>query len=76
MSYKNAMADLNSGGGKAVIIGDSRTPEDAGPVRSLRPRRGRRRGGAYWTAEDVGVSPSDLMHARKSTRYVAGPAGA
>ena len=25
MSYKNAMADLDLGGGKAVIIGDSRT---------------------------------------------------
>ena len=32
-------------------------------------------GGRYWTAEDVGVSPSDLSHARKWTRYVAGLEG-
>ena len=54
MSYKNAMADLELGGGKAVIIGDSRTQktpalfeafgravEDVG--RQLLDRRGRRR---------------------------------
>ena len=43
MSYKNAMADLELGGGKAVIIGDSRTMKTPGPVRGLRPR-GRGRG--------------------------------
>src|SRR4030095_12453336 len=32
-------------------------------------------GGKYWTAEDVGVSPADLLHARKQTRYVAGLEG-
>jgi leucine dehydrogenase len=32
-------------------------------------------GGKYWTAEDVGVAPADLMHARKSTRFVAGLTG-
>jgi leucine dehydrogenase len=31
--------------------------------------------GKYWTAEDVGVSPADLMHARQSTRFVAGLTG-
>jgi len=31
--------------------------------------------GKYWTPEDVGVSPADLMHARKHTRYVAGLEG-
>ena len=73
MSYKNAVADIAHGGGKAVIIGDSRTREDTGPVRSLRPRRRRDVGGRYWTAEDVGVSPADLDAARRtSTAYVAG----
>jgi leucine dehydrogenase len=32
-------------------------------------------GGAYWTAEDVGVSPADLAHARRRTAYVAGLEG-
>lgn len=74
MSYKNAMADLDFGGGKAVIIGDSRgqkTPElfeaFGRAVDSL--------GGRYWTAEDVGVSPADLESTRKTTRFVAGLEG-
>ncbi len=74
MSFKNAMADLDFGGGKAVIIGDSRsqkTPElfeaFGRAVDSLN--------GQYWTAEDVGVSPSDLESTRKTTRYVAGLEG-
>ena len=74
MSYKNAMADLDFGGGKAVIIGDSRsqkTPElfeaFGRAVDSL--------GGRYWTAEDVGVSPDDLVATRRTTRFVAGLEG-
>jgi leucine dehydrogenase len=74
MSFKNAMADLDFGGGKAVILGDSRsqkTPElfeaFGRAVDSLN--------GKYWTAEDVGVSPSDLENTRKTTRYVAGLEG-
>ncbi len=71
MSYKNAMADIPLGGGKAVIIGDSRT----GKTPALFEAFGRAVdavGGRYWTAEDVGVSPQDLQHARKQTRFVAG----
>jgi leucine dehydrogenase len=74
MSFKNAMADLELGGGKAVIIGDSRrqkTPE----LFEAFGKAVERVGGRYWTAEDVGVSPSDLEHARKHTRYVAGLEG-
>lgn len=74
MSYKNAMAELDLGGGKAVIIGDSRsqkTPElfeaFGRAVDSLN--------GKYWTAEDVGVSPADLESTRKTTRFVAGLEG-
>ena len=32
-------------------------------------------GGRYWAAEDVGVSPADLIHARQHTAYVAGLEG-
>ncbi|MDB5444697.1 MAG: Glu/Leu/Phe/Val dehydrogenase family protein [Phenylobacterium sp.] len=74
MSYKNAMADLELGGGKAVIIGDARSQKTPGlfeafgeAVESL--------GGRYWTAEDVGVSPGDLAHARRRTTFVAGLEG-
>lgn len=74
MSYKNAMADLDLGGGKAVIIGDSRTQMTPGLFEAFGACVDVL-GGRYWTAEDVGVSPADLMHARKRTRFVAGLEG-
>jgi len=74
MSYKNAMADLELGGGKAVIIGDSRRHKSPALFEAF-GRAVEDVAGKYWTAEDVGVSPADLMHARKHTRYVAGLEG-
>ena len=71
MSYKNAMANLNFGGGKAVIIADakkSKTPE-------LFEAFGRfvdSLGGRYVTAEDVGTTTADMASVSRSTRYVAG----
>jgi leucine dehydrogenase len=71
MSYKNAMAELPLGGGKAVILGDSR--QDKTPrlfqafgrlVDSL--------GGRYITAEDVGTSTEDMEQVAGVTRYVSG----
>jgi leucine dehydrogenase len=71
MSYKNAMAGLALGGGKAVIIGDSRkvkTPElllsFGRMVDSL--------GGRYITAEDVGTTTADMEQVARATRYVSG----
>lgn len=74
MSYKNAMADLDLGGGKSVIIGDSRTMKTPALFEAF-GRAVEALNGAYWTAEDVGVSPVDLGYARKETRYVAGLEG-
>lgn len=74
MSFKNAMADLDLGGGKAVIIGDSRTQKTPGLFEAFGACV-EQLGGRYWTAEDVGVSPADLMHARNRTRFVAGLEG-
>jgi len=71
MSYKNAMADLPLGGGKAVIWGDSRTDKTPELFRAL-GRAIESLGGRYWSAEDVGVSPSDMSFAAEETRYVAG----
>ncbi len=71
MSYKNAMADLALGGGKSVIIGDSRTQKTP----QLFEAFGRAVdcvGGRYWAAEDVGTSPADMAHARTQTPYIAG----
>jgi leucine dehydrogenase len=71
MSYKNAMAGLPFGGGKAVIIGDSRTVKTpellAAFGRMVDSLRGR-----YVTAEDVGTTTADMAHVARATRYVAG----
>jgi leucine dehydrogenase len=74
MSYKNAMADLDLGGGKAVVIGDSRAQKTPALFEAFGACV-EQLGGRYWTAEDVGVSPADLVHARKRTRNVAGLEG-
>jgi leucine dehydrogenase len=70
MSYKNAMADLPFGGGKAVIIGDSRTKSA-----ELFQAYGRfvgSLGGRYITAEDVGTTTADMEQVAHVTRYVSG----
>jgi leucine dehydrogenase len=74
MSHKNAVADLDLGGGKAVIIGDPRTLK-SGALFEAFGRCVEAVGGRYWSAEDVGVSPADLAYARKTTRFVAGLEG-
>ena len=74
MSYKNAVADLELGGGKAVIIGDSRTQKTPELFEAF-GRAVEAVGGRYWAAEDVGVTPADLAHARTQSRYVAGLTG-
>jgi leucine dehydrogenase len=71
MSYKNAMADLPLGGGKAVIWGNSKTQKTPELFRAL-GRAIETLQGRYWSAEDVGVSPTDMAYAAEETKYVAG----
>jgi len=71
MSYKNAMADLPLGGGKAVIWGNSRTDKTPDLFRAL-GRAINSLNGTYWSAEDVGVSVSDMAFAAEETKYVSG----
>ncbi len=71
MSYKSAMAGLRFGGGKAVIIGDSRK----GKTPELFQAYGRfvdSLGGKYITAEDVGTTLADMEQVAKVTRFVTG----
>jgi len=71
MSYKNAMAGLPLGGGKAVILADearTKTPE----MFAAFGRAVDGLGGRYVTAEDVGVNVDDMVAISKQTRYVAG----
>lgn len=70
MSYKNALADIPLGGGKAVIIAEpeKKTPELMRAfgriVESLE--------GRYITAEDVGVTVEDMQFVAEKTSYVHG----
>jgi leucine dehydrogenase len=71
MSFKNAMAGLPMGGGKAVILADearTKTPEMLAAYGKAIDGLG----GAYVTAEDVGISVADLVAVAKQTRYVSG----
>ncbi len=74
MSFKNAVADIDLGGGKSVIIGDSRTQKTPAMFEAF-GRAVDVLGGRYWAAEDVGIAPADLAAARRTTRYVAGLEG-
>jgi len=74
MSHKNAMAGLELGGGKTVVMGDPARDKTPALFEAL-GRSIEGLGGRYWAAEDVGVSPSDLVYARKETRFVAGLEG-
>ncbi len=71
MSYKNAVAGLPLGGGKAVIWGNSKTQKTPELFRAL-GRAIETLQGRYWSAEDVGVSPVDMAYAAEETKYVAG----
>ena len=71
MSYKNAMAGLELGGGKAVIWGNAREDKSPELFRAF-GRAVENLQGKYWTAEDVGLSPGDLAAAAEVTKYVAG----
>lgn len=71
MTYKNALAALPLGGGKAVIIGDNKIL-DREAIFSAHGRFVEALGGDFTTAEDVGTSPSDMEIVRRETSHVAG----
>ena len=74
MTYKNAVAGLNLGGGKSVIIGDNKT-SDREMIFRAHGRFVESLGGRYITAEDVGTSTSDMDFVHMETEYVTGLAG-
>jgi len=71
MTYKNAMAGLNVGGGKAVIIGDPRGDKTEVLFRAF-GRYVDALGGRYITAEDVGTDVTDMEHIYLESAYVTG----
>ncbi len=71
MTFKNAAAGLDLGGGKAVIIGDPRTDKTPDLLRAY-GRIVENLDGLYVTAEDVGTSTEDVAIIRETTRHALG----
>ena len=71
MSYKNAMAGIPLGGGKAVIWGDPKSGKSEALFEAF-GRAVQSLNGTYYTAEDVGVDVADMAIVRRQTAYVAG----
>jgi len=71
MAYKNAVAGLDHGGGKAVIIGDPATDKNEALLRAY-GRFVESLGGRYVTASDVGTYVADMDIVAKETRFATG----
>ncbi|MGG6462667.1 Glu/Leu/Phe/Val dehydrogenase dimerization domain-containing protein [Solilutibacter silvestris] len=71
MTYKNAVAGLNLGGGKAVIIGDPAKDKSEALFRAF-GQFVESLGGRYITAEDVGIDVNDMEFVFRETEYVTG----
>ncbi len=74
MTYKSALAGLNLGGGKSVIIGDPNT-RDREMIFRAHGRAVESLAGRYITAEDVGTSPADMDFVHMETDHVVGLMG-
>jgi valine dehydrogenase (NAD+) len=71
MAYKNALAGLDLGGGKAVIWGDPDKDKSEALLRAY-GRFVQSLGGRYYTACDVGTYVQDMDVVAKETRFVTG----
>lgn len=71
MSYKAALAGLDLGGGKAVIIGDPSTLKTEALLRAY-GRFVQSLNGRYYTACDVGTFSEDMDHIARECDYVTG----
>src|SRR3954465_13977893 len=72
MAYKAALAGLDLGGGKAVIIGDPATLKTEALLRAY-GRFVQSLHGRYFTACDVGTYSEDMAHVARESSYVTGP---
>ncbi len=74
MTYKNAMAGLHLGGGKAVIIGDPKELKSDALFKAF-GRAVNNLGGRYYTAEDVNITTADMGIVNQETEFVSGLEG-
>jgi leucine dehydrogenase len=71
MSYKNAMAGLPMGGGKAVVLLDENRRKTPAMLEAF-GKAIEAMGGRYVTAEDVGASEADMVAISSQTTHVCG----
>jgi leucine dehydrogenase len=71
MTYQSAMAGLELGGGRSVIIGDPQKHKTSALFRAM-GQAVERLGGRYIIAEDVGTTVHDMNKIRLETRHVVG----
>jgi leucine dehydrogenase len=71
MTYKQSVAGIDYGGGKAVIVGDPRQVRTDELMRTYAGML-HRLGGTYLTAEDMGTTQADMDLIREVTPYVTG----
>jgi len=71
MTYKSAAAGLAFGGGKGLVMANPHTEKNEAMLRAF-GRSVDSLCGRYYTTEDVGMKPEDLVHIAKETRYVVG----
>lgn len=74
MTYKNALAGLNFGGGKAVIIGDPKVLKSEALFKAFGEKLNNMNG-TYYSAEDVNITTGDIMQAKQVTDFVVGLEG-
>ena len=74
MTYKAALANTGTGGGKSVIIADPKTDKSPALLQAF-AEAVHTLGGTYYCAEDVGCSEDDVDHMYKFTPYVVGHSG-
>lgn len=71
MSYKSAMAGLDLGGGKCVVLKPKGEFDREAMFKALGCKINAL-GGLYVGAADVGIEPQDLINAKSETEFMAG----
>jgi leucine dehydrogenase len=72
MTFKNSLAGLNIGGGKSVIIANSKMTEGREDLFKAFGKCVDTFEGKYYTAEDMGTSVEDIETVLKTTKFAVG----
>lgn len=71
MTYKCAIADVDFGGGKMVVIGDPKLDKSPEKFRAV-GRFVESLHGRFYTGTDMGTNPEDFVHASRESKFFVG----